>query len=115
MILNLTDHEEPSNGIKDFFQDPANHPAITEAVLLTIQGEAPVHSPGAFHMLPNQVRQHFIRVFDAENGNGRERGILGLEFIERISAYYPGAYSRKASRGPRCQDLAEHILNYLTK
>ena len=115
MIANLTDHQEPPNALQDFFRDPANHPAVAEAVLLATSSETPIHPPGSFNMLPGPVRQHFVRVFDSPNGAAKERGILGLEFIERISAYYPGAYSRKASRGPRCQDLAEHIFNFLTK
>ena len=112
--MSINSHQEPENRLRDFFLDPAKHKAVAEAVMVAAGGDHAVHPPGDYHMLPGPVRSHFVRAFDKGDGFGLMRGILGLDFIERIAVYYP-VYSRKSARAPHCQDLAELILAHITK
>ena len=106
----LAEHAEPANRIKDYFEDPANGEAVARAVRAAADSPGALVAPGEMSMLPDFVRTHFIRVFDA--GEGKARGIHTLEFIERASVYFPVS-SRKGARGPRCQDLADAMVKRL--
>ncbi len=108
----LAEHTEPSNRIKEYFEDPENHPAVAGAVRTAMESEGPTVSPGELNMLPDFVRTHFVRVFDGDQG--KVRGVHTQDLIERTSVYFP-VYSRKSARGPRCQDLAEAVLKHLEK
>ena len=108
----LAEHTEPSNRIKDYFQDPENSQAVAYALRTAMENEGPTIAPGELSMLPDFVRTHFVRVFDGDHG--KVRGVHTLDLIERTSVYFP-VYSRKSARGLRCQDLAEAVLKHLEK
>lgn len=106
----LNEHSEPENQLMDYCRDPANAADVAGAIRAALESPGPLMEPGSLPMLPGSVRSSFVRVF-GQSGN-RRRAVLTLEFIERVSAYFPVS-SRKSARAARCLDLAEAMLRHL--
>ena len=106
----LNQHTEPENQLSEYFRDPANAGAAAAAVRAALESPGPLMEPGSLSMLPGSVRSSFVRVF-GESGS-RRRAVLTLDFVERVSAYFPVS-SRKSLRAARCLDLAEAMLRHL--
>ena len=115
--------QEPPNPIQDYFQHPANYPAVAEAVLTATGDDNAVYPPSAFSMLPGAGPDAFhpgVRRRPAPRRRTPFHQEVPRHLQPRLHRahhppYYPKVYSRKSDRVLHCRDLALQILDHLTK